>query len=72
VAIEGNALSAPACRRRLDDVSTTTTGWLTSTNDWQEIELDSTDTSVPDDSDLEFHATLRFRTSTIVPLRYEE
>jgi hypothetical protein len=55
-----------------DDTSTTTTDWITSTSDWQEIELDSTDSSGPDDSDLEFHATVRYRTSTIVPLRCEE
>jgi len=55
-----------------EDVSTTTTGWITSTNDWQEVDLDSTDTSGPDDSDLEFHATVRYKTSTLVPLRCEE
>ena len=55
-----------------EDVSTTTTGWVTSTNDWQEVELDSTDSSGPDDADLKFHATVRYKTSTLVPLRCEE
>jgi hypothetical protein len=55
-----------------EDVSTTTIGWITSTNDWQEVELDSTDSSGPDDADLEFHATVRYKTSTLVPLRCEE
>jgi len=54
------------------DTSTTTTGWITSSNDWQEVELDSTDTAGPDSPNLEFHAIVRYRTSTIVPLRCEE
>ena len=55
-----------------EDISTTTTGWITSTNDWQEVELDSTDSSGPDDPDLEFHAIVRYRTTTLVPLRCDE
>jgi len=54
------------------DISTATSGWITSANDWQEMELDSTDTSGPDSPNLEFHATIRYKTSTLVPLRCEE
>lgn len=34
------------------DMPTATSGWITSTNDWQEIELDSVDTSVLDSPNL--------------------
>jgi Carboxypeptidase regulatory-like domain len=54
-----------------EDRSTALSGWLTSTGNWQEIELDSTDTPGPDDADLEFTATVQYRGSTIIPLRYE-
>jgi hypothetical protein len=53
------------------DTSTALSGWLTSTGDWQDVELDSTDSPGPDDADLEFTATIRYRGSTIVPLSYE-
>jgi hypothetical protein len=55
-----------------EDRSTAITGWISSTAGWQEVQLDSTDTAGPDDLDLEFHATVRYRYTTIVPLRCEE
>jgi len=55
-----------------DDVSTATTGWGTSTDSWQSATLDSTDTSGPNDADLEFGAKIRYRTLTLVPLGYEK
>jgi hypothetical protein len=54
-----------------EDRSTALSGWLSSTNANQEIVLDSTDTPGPDDSDLEFTATVQYRGSTLIPLRYE-
>jgi hypothetical protein len=47
------------------DISTATYGWETSTNSWQTVSIDSTDI-------LAFHGEIRYKTSTIVPLRFEE
>ncbi len=53
------------------DSSTALSEWLLSTASPQEIELDSTDTWGPDDTELEFTATVEYRGSTLVPLSYQ-
>jgi hypothetical protein len=53
-----------------DDISTAELPWVAPGDTWANVWLDSADSAGPDDPDLEFDATVRYRAFTVVPLAY--
>jgi hypothetical protein len=51
-----------------DDISTAELPWVSPADTWSNVLLDSADSEGPDDPDLEFSATVRYRAITVVPL----